>query len=197
MIRGYKNMYCVKFVDSNFSWGGSDSSYIMLDSSDTIPTNISTTTVLNSSVSSGSGTKTYSFISPNVFDIVSVMDGTASGSFRLYAHVDTTGTSSAYVKITSVDITLEVIDNDGNAKEIFAGTVWTGTHQANLDETEYLGIMYWFSIGKEEVAYNERLKVTIDFDYTAYDPLDQTGRSVGIVCSPDDKDMTLSLPFIV
>jgi hypothetical protein len=197
MIRGYKNLYCVKFVDSNFSWGGSDSSYIMLDSSDTIPTNISTTTVLNSSVSSGSGTKTYSFISPNVFDIVSVMDGTASGSFRLYAHVGNTGTSGAYVKITSVDITLEVIDNDGNAKEIFAGTVWTGTHQANLDETEYLGIMYWFSIGKEEVAYNERLKVTIDFDYTAYDPLDQTGRSVGIVCSPDDKDMTLSLPFIV
>jgi hypothetical protein len=197
-MRGYKELTCIKFADSNFAWGSTTSEYIMLDSGVTIPTNVSTTNALGTSVSDGSGTKTYTFLSPDVFDTVSVLDGTAYGSFRLYAYCGSTGGSGSYVKITSVDITIEAIDSDGNARELFTDTVWTGTHQAGLGEgTEYLGIMYWFNVAKQEIKYNERLKLTIDFDYSAWSPISPPSRSVGITCSPDDKDMTLTLPFIV
>ncbi len=197
-MRGYKNLYCLKFTDSEFAWGGSSTSYIMLDSGVSIPTTVSTTNTLATSVSDGSGTKSYSFISPDVYDIVSVIDGVASGSFRLYTYCGSTGGSGSYVRITGVDITISAIDSTGSSRVLFTDTVWTGAHESSLGEgAQYLGIMYWPSIPKTEINRDERLQVTIDLDYIAYSPVSPPSRSVGIVCSADDQDMTLSLPFIV
>jgi hypothetical protein len=203
MLRAYKDLYCVKFVDSDFTWESTDYSHIMLDSSDTIPTNVSISELLNTSVvpdsPAATGTISHVFISPDIFDIVSIIDGTASMTFRLYSHVAGTGASSSYAEITSVDVTIDAVDNNGNSRELFSGTLWTGSHKATLGETLYLGIMKWFNIGKKKIEYTERVKLTIDLDYSAYDPVPATptGMSIGIACSADDKDMTLSLPFIV
>jgi hypothetical protein len=203
IMRGYKELTCVKFVGSDFTWGSTTSSYIMLDSGVSIPTNVSTTDIVSSSVTPDSpaatGTKTYTFLLPDVFDVVSAMDGTAYGSFRLYTNVNNTGASGSYAEITSVDITLEAVDSDDNTRELFSDTVWTGSCKSELGETDYLGIMYWFNLNKQELQYSERLQLTMDLDYAAYDPVPATptGMSVGITCSPDDKDMTLTLPFIV
>jgi hypothetical protein len=196
-MRGYKELTCIKFADSDFTWGSTTSEYIMLDSGVTIPTNVSTTDTVSSSVSHGTGTKSYAFLLPDVFDVVSAIDGTAYGTFRLYTNVSNTGTSGAYAEISSVDITLEAIDSDDNTRELFSDTVWTGSCKAELGETVYLGIMYWFDMKKQEIACNERLALTIEFDYTSNDLLENSSRKVGITCSADDKDMTLTLPFIV
>jgi hypothetical protein len=200
-MRGYKELTCIKFADSDFTWGSTTSEYIMLDSGVTIPTNVSTTDIVSSSVTpdwpAATGTKTYTFLLPDVFDVVSVMDGTAYGSFRLYTNVNGTGTSGSYAEITSVDITLEAVDSDDNTRELFSDTVWTGSCKAELGETVYLGIMYWFDMKKQEIACNERLALTIEFDYTSNDLHENSSRKVGITCSADDKDMTLTLPFIV
>jgi hypothetical protein len=197
-MRGYKDFTCVKFSESGFTWGGSTFTGLLLDSGDTVPTNVSTTNVISStSDNSGAGTQSHSFMSPDVFDVVSAIDGTAYGSFRLYVSVASTGTGSANVRITSVDIKIEAIDSDGNSRILVSNNVWTGTHLANFNETKYLGIMYWFSVSKQEIAYNERLKLSIEYDWTRSDPLNQTSMTHGITCSPVDRDMTLSIPFLV
>jgi hypothetical protein len=197
-MRGYKDLVCVLFDDSTFSWGGTDYSHILIDSGDSIPTNISTTNRVDNTYSSIlgiiSGTKTYTFISPDVWDVVSEMDGVASGTFRIYVAAD--GAVSAYSRITAVTITLNAIDNDGNSRELASDTVWEGTFEVTGNDSDYLAVMYWISITKQKIDYNERLELVLEFDYEINDQTLGGTFTVGFSCAYDDVDMKISLPFI-
>lgn len=194
-MRLYQKSIGVKFTGSTYRWAEVDYSGILLKDGTTVPDSVSITNPWSYDVTgTQSGTKTFTFMSPEVYDVAQVVDGTITGTLKFYAQAASTG--SGYGRITRADVALSKVSAGGDEVGILDETVWTGTLQANLGQTVSLGVMFWTSASGVMLAYNERLKMIITLHYSTLDSNSQ-GRSIGLYCSANNEETSITVPFIL
>ena len=197
-MRGYKDLIAVFFPFSSFQWGSIDTTQVLIDSSTAIPDSVTTTSqLISASLASGSGSRSYTFYSPEVFDLVSDVDGMLSGNVTIYSQVASSGTSTARVDITGVSIALYKKNEYDDNILLKYYKIYDGTYQTTLGQTKRTGMMFWLPISGSSIGQNERLSFTVTINYTSVDTANTTGRYVGICISAADKETMISLPFVI
>lgn len=198
--RARKQYKMAAFSGSRFSWAGTDYSNMMLSSDITIPDSISINTALSQAMptSPSSGTFTRSFIFPEVYDVVSVFDGTAYGTVKM--GVDMPDISSGnHPRVTSVNIKLEAIDESGVSRTLIPQTEVEDQDFGldPYDETMTYAFMWWLQVDDIQVELNERMKFTIIADWNNPDALNDRDGSVKLYNSRNGEDTMIVLPAVI
>jgi len=197
MMRAYQQFLMVPFTDSKYTWASTDYTKLFVKSDLDIPSNISTSVDLMTSISTGTGTITHSFMSPDIFDSLAVIDGVLYGNVTARCWVNSTGTASAQSIITAIDIKLEEVESDGTSTTIVEQDLGIPTVAATLGTTVEKGIMFWVPVSHVELEPGNRLKVSFVIHWQGVDTLNQTSRQVGFATDYSLKEMAITMPFVL
>ncbi|WP_406660876.1 hypothetical protein V7O66_13715 [Methanolobus sp. ZRKC3] len=199
-FRSYQKLYAQNMPDSKFTWGGITYGKMLHLSGEAVPDSVSVSTYTQiygmGSSSSHVVCIDQDYILPYPFDIVSALDGTISGTFKvsIYGYGDV---EVSKAELSSIDIQMFAIDSDGNSRELCdQQTVWSGDETANGGETITIAAMYWFSI-QEELYTGERLMFNIQL--TGYSG-GYTGNILAwmrLYHSKNTDELSVTLPLVV
>lgn len=199
-MRGYQQYDMIIAGESQYSWGGTDYTHLALKLGTTIPTGMSTSNstgiTRNNQPSITGATFDRSFIIPTVFDVLSIIDGTMSGTIKLGAYDDPTGGASC--EITKAELTLLAIDASGTERTIATKQeIWAGSIYSWNDGWVTKQMMYWIDVVDAIVYAKERIVLKYTITYSTVDGFASDEQKAHIYCTPDTDETTITLPFVM
>lgn len=169
--RAYKTLNAQNLTQSFYPWGGSDRTFLLIKSDDTVPDSVSSSSyaeVTNAGTNVVTIDKT--FICPSVFDVLSVAEGTAYGSVRAAASMTSDRGTSESGELKEVRVDVLAMDSTGATRSLSGGiqTVWSGSVRGGdpAGSDKYLGTMFWLPVSGE-IQQSERLGLRVQIYGTA------------------------------
>lgn len=201
-IRGYQQYDLIITDDSQYTWGGTDYSLIAIKSDTTIPTGLSTTAYIgetrNNQPSITGAEFTKSFIIPTVYDVLTIIDGTISGTIKLAAYDDIIGGAGDYCEVVKAELTIKAIDTAGASRTVAAKQeIWSGQIRSTNDGTISAQMMYWIDVEEAIVEANERIVLDYTITYNTQDGGSDEDMAAYIYCTQDTDETTITLPFVM
>ncbi|HOO51186.1 MAG TPA: hypothetical protein PLK94_07875 [Alphaproteobacteria bacterium] len=191
----------VNFDDSKYNFNSTDYSYLLLKNDEDIPSAVATTSPLNYTPpnTQHSAIKSYTLISPYTLSAVALVEGTMSVNIKVGVQAPGSGTSSATITCTQIDMRVYLIDGDANETDILDETIWTGSISGTIPSgTDSLGVMYWADVAGIGIDYDHRLACDIDLYYNiSYTIGGSADWSLRLYCDPTVPDTAIKLPFVI
>lgn len=201
-FRAINDYRLISLNGSKYPWGGTNYTNVMISSdysvTDELGVNSGMTYNFTHPGSGGaSGSKTFTAILPEVYDVVSVFDGTMVTVTKLTAQMTDSSSTAHYVRLDSCEIGLYAIDSDGNERTIVSPVeVWDGTLQTNMSSQATTIFMNWEQISDAEININERLLIKYTIDYYVTSVLSRNC-IIRVANSRNWDETTLSLPAVI
>ena len=199
-VRGYQKYNIVVTTESQYTWASTDYTLFGLRTDVTIPSGLSTETSVSDTTTGSTTDKefTKTFIIPGVFDVLTIIDGTISGTIKLAAENDS-ATVPDTITITKAELTLRAMDSTGSARTISAKQeIWSGSLQTVGGQAiQTLQLMYWAEVEDIQIYANERILIDYTITYTTVDTLATDTFSAYIYCTPDTDETTMTMPFVM
>jgi hypothetical protein len=188
-------------TESDFTWGGSDYTFLSFKDGTTVPTGLSTS-AYTSQLQQGSvtdGTFTKTFIVPTVFDAVTIIDGTIEGTLKLGVYIPEFAHTGDSITITKAELTIRAIDTAGTPRTLEAiQEIWSGSiSQTGGSGTNTEQMMYWVEVSDMIIDASERMVFDFTITYTVVDTLDDDDFYARIYCTLDTDETTITLPFVM
>lgn len=201
-IRGYQEYVLIITDDSQYSWGGTDYDLVALKSDTTIPSGLSTTAYTgeerNNQASITGATFTKSFIIPTVYDVLTIIDGTISGTLKLAAYDNITGSPSDYCEVVKAELTIKAIDSSGTSRTVAAKQeIWSGQVRSTNDGTITAQMMYWIDVEEAIVEANERIVLDYTITYNTLDSGSDEDMAAYLYCTQGTDEAKITLPFVM
>ncbi|WP_094226913.1 hypothetical protein [Methanolobus psychrotolerans] len=185
---------------SVFTWAATNHSHMMLSSDITIPASMGSSAITyNYPNSPSSGTASFSFIFPEVYDIVSVFDGTAYGTVTVTVNMPSINTTNS-IQITSCTINLVAVDQDGNERDLIPLTTIYSTSfglAGSGAETMTKTFMWWQQINSVDIQINERMRLDYTMPWVAAGSLSPRSGTIVLQNGEDGDQTTISLPVVI
>jgi len=200
-FRGLQKYRLATFTGSEYAWGGTTHDDMMLSDDVTVPdeVGINTSIVQSYPNSPSSGTKTFSLIFPEAFDIVSVYDGTAWGTVKIKVTMPDINNGNS-ITVTSCDIKLVAVDSDGNEREIIPQTTVYDTNFGLSDygpESLTRTFMWWYHISDAEIRINERMRIDYLITWSAGGSINPRDGTIELVNSRNGDETMIALPAVI
>lgn len=207
-MRGYQKYDMYVMDDTVFTWASTDYTHASLGTGVTIPTGIGAADYTSEEVIDPGDTTdqtfTKTFIVPSVFDALTILDGTISGTIKLASVLlDELAASGDTLEITDAELTIRAIDSAGSARTIEAKqTIWTGS-VASQGGSGGQGvvvsqqIVYFVNVEDAILYANERIVLDFTITYDTVDLLVNNEFSARIYCTAGTDETTVTLPFVM
>lgn len=203
-IRGYQKYTMHVLIDDAITWGGSGYNQLALGGDITVPSGIGAddyteVTSINQPAATGV-TFTERFLIPNVFDALTIVDGTLSGTIKLATAYTAQLLGTGTLDITKAELEVIAVNSAGSERTINTkAEIWTGSIETTETIDELISQQIIFMIQMEEAELLANEKIALDFTITYDNSNSASGRSylVRLYATVGTDEMTTTLPFIM